>query len=424
MKPSLVAAILFSTLAILNGAERIVPGATAGAPRERCWKEDLDYLARELPARHLDFFKLMPQRQFDREVHELESEVPRLSDVEIVFRLMRLAARLGVSHTRVGWPAGHLTVRRYPLAFYWFSDGLAVAAVTPEYREALGARVLRIGSRTPRQVQTAVAPFVSHDNDAGLRGESPIFMRSAELLQHLQIASTDGHLRLRLAKSDGQPFELQVTPCPDEMQTNWVKIWDDWAVPRRLSGNHADAFYWYELLPGTRSLYVQYNVCANMPGDSFESFARNLFAFADSRAVERIVVDLRGNGGGDSRVVNPLLEGLKSRPALSRIGHLYVLIGRGTCSSGMWAAVSLQQRFGARLVGEPTGGKPNAYGDIRIMYLPNSRIEIRYSTQWFQLMNPDAPASLDPDVRAPQSLKDCLAGRDRALEAALRHTLR
>jgi C-terminal processing protease CtpA/Prc len=184
------------------------------------------------------------------------------------------------------------------------------------------------------------------------------------------------------------------------------------------------AFYWYEVLPDARALYIQYNCCANTPGNSFASFARNLFASADTQALERVVVDLRGNGGGDSSVMEPLLDGFKSRPALSAKGHLYVLIGRGTCSSGMMAALSLWHEFRATLLGEPTGGKPNAYGDVRTFSLPNSRLVIRYSTKRFQRMTTGDPPSLNPDVRAPQSLSDCLAGRDPALAAALHHTLR
>ena len=64
------------------------------------------------------------------------------------------------------------------------------------------------------------------------------------------------------------------------------------------------------------------------------------------------------------------------------------------------------------------------YGDFRIMYLPNSGLEIHYSTKWFQLLSSNAPASLEPDLRARQSLQDCLARRDPALEAALRHALK
>jgi hypothetical protein len=424
MKTALITVLLLGAFAAAKPAETNTASSAATISRERCWREDLDSFARELPARHLDFFTLISKKKFDQEIRQLESELPRLSDGEIVFRLMRLAARVGVGHTRVSWPAGALAFRNYPLGFYWFSDGLAIAAATPEYREAVGARVLRIGSQTPQQVQAAVAPFISHDNEAGLRGESPVFMRVAELLQYLRIADAKGQVRLQLAKPDGSHLLLQVAAAPAETQTNWIKIWDAWAVPRRLSGKRVDAFYWYELLPGTRTLYIQYNVCANTPGNPFESFVQGMFAFADTQAVERVVVDLRGNGGGDSRVVKPLLDGLKSRGALSARGHLYALIGRGTCSSGMMAAEDLRRELHAILVGEPTGGKPNAYGDVRTFRLPNSQMEIRYSTIRFHRMPKGDPPSLKPDFFVPQSLSDSLAGHDPVVEAALRHRLK
>ena len=407
-----------------NPAVTNTANAVATASRQNRWKEDLEYFARELSAKHVQFDKIVSPEKFEREVRRIERAVPELTDSEIVLRLMRHTASLNVAHTRVSWPSGPLQFRQYPVAFCWFSDGLAITAATPEHREVVGARVLRMGGRSPKQVQKAVAAFIPHENSAGLLGEGPVFMRAAELLQYLKIAEADGQLRLQLEQTNGRRLALQVAPAAEDTLTKWISLWDAFATPRRFPAKSTADYYWFQLLPETRTLYVQYNNCANAPGNSFASFARNLFACADTQAVQRIVVDLRGIGGGDSTVAEPLLAGLKARPALSAIGNLYVLIGRNTCSSGMWAAVLLRQRFGARLVGEPTSGKPNSYGDFRIMYLSNSGLEIRYSTKWFQLLSSNAPASLEPDLRAPQSLKDCLAGRDPALEAALRHPLK
>jgi len=57
--------------------------------------------------------------------------------------------------------------------------------------------------------------------------------------------------------------------------------------------------------------------------------------------------------GGDSRVNEALFRGLRERPWLR--GRILALIGRGTFSSGMWAAIDLQAEHGALLLGEPTG---------------------------------------------------------------------
>jgi hypothetical protein len=87
-----------------------------------------------------------------------------LSDPEIVLRLKRLVASLGVAHTGVSWPSGPLAFHHYPIALYWYSDGLGVLAAAPEYREAIGAHLVQIGSLTPQQVEAAVAAYIPQEN--------------------------------------------------------------------------------------------------------------------------------------------------------------------------------------------------------------------------------------------------------------------
>jgi hypothetical protein len=84
----------------------------------------------------------------------------------------------------------------------------------------------------------------------------------------------------------------------------------------------------------------------------------------------------------------------------------------------MMAALDLERRFGALLVGEPTGGKPNAYGQIRRFELPHSKLLVQYSTKLFKRGNRNTP-SLMPHLPVSLSLDDCLAGRDPVLERAL-----
>ena len=48
------------------------------ASRQSRWKEDLDYFARELPARHVQFARIASREKFEREVREIERAVPEL----------------------------------------------------------------------------------------------------------------------------------------------------------------------------------------------------------------------------------------------------------------------------------------------------------------------------------------------------------
>ncbi len=59
---------------------------------------------------------------------------------------------------------------------------------------------------------------------------------------------------------------------------------------------------------------------------------------------------------------------------------LFVLIGAGTCSSGLRAARDFNNRTNAILVGSPTGGKPNSFGEQQSAALPYSGLVLHYWT--------------------------------------------
>jgi hypothetical protein len=130
-----------------------------------------------------------------------------------------------------------------------------------------------------------------------------------------------------------------------------------------------------------------------------------------------LVVDVRHNGGGDSSVDDALISGLRDRPAWRAAGRLFCLIGGSTFSSGLWTADDLR-RLGAVLVGSPTGGKPNGYGNTRAFTLPNARLPVTYSTTQFRLFESEDPPWLAPAVTVEPTIEDLRAGRDPVLDAA------
>jgi hypothetical protein len=422
----IAAAVFASVMFCAQCPLAAAPAMNDPATRVARWEEDLDYFAAEFPAKQKDFYLLTPKDTFERDVAELKRQAADLSDSEIIFGLMRIVASLGVAHTSIafGSISGTVTLHPYPLEMRWFSDGLAVVAASPEYQAALGCRVARLGSKTPEEVEAALAPYIPHENEAYLRFQSPRYLAMAELMEREQIVDRTGHLRLTCAKADGGTLTLDLAPGQSSRtRRDLVRAETALHIPNGFCRKHPDASYWYEYLPDTQTFYIQYSKCRNEPGNPFVNFVGNLVAFADTRPIQRVIVDLRFNAGGSSSILQPLIEGLRARPAMSAKGHLYALIGSETFSSGLMAAMDFRDRLHAILVGGPTGNKPNHYGEQKNFTLPNSRLLVHYSTKHFLLVRDADPSTLVPDIAILVSLNDFLSGRDPVLEAALHQPL-
>jgi peptidase S41-like protein len=398
-------------------AVSIVLAATfAAQPADRAagWRDDLAVFSHALKSGQYAFATRNDVAAFDAEVASLQRDAGALTDADITLRLMKLVAGAHDGHSHVDLPL-FKPFRRLPLTFEWYADGLGVTSAAPEFTDALGLRVSRIGSMTPAQLLAAAAPYIAHENEFALRSESPGYLTTLELLQAVGAADASGRVTLALVGSDGSPVEVTVTPG-NPLKWSTVSAFEARHTPSDVLHRHPDQrYYWYEYLAGARAMYVQYNICRNDPKRPFAEFVADLLAAADREHAQRWILDLRRNNGGSDRVVKPLTNALAGRSAHQPV---FVLIGGGTFSAAIEAAMDFKAKAHATLVGEPTGGRPNIFGDPKTVTLPNSQLKVQYSTSFVRHVDADLSA-IDPDIRVSATLADVLGGRDPVLDAGL-----
>jgi tetratricopeptide (TPR) repeat protein len=180
--------------------------------------------------------------------------------------------------------------------------------------------------------------------------------------------------------------------------------------------------FWYEWLNDSKTLYVQLNAILDKDDEPMERFYERVFREVDSLPVERLVIDLRWNGGGNNFNNPPLVRGLVQREEIDQNGTLFVITSRHTFSAAGHLVTYLERNTEATFVGEPTGASPNHYGDADLVELPNSGQQARASAVYWQNSLPSRWETRDwtpPDISVPLSVEDYLAGRDPALEAIL-----
>jgi hypothetical protein len=373
--------------------------------RVAAWRDDLHTLATELPARHANAFFHANEVAWQRAVTELDRRIPDLDDAHVIAELARLVAAIGDGHTMLGGAPSHA----YPLALVWFDDGIFVVGAPADAGWAVGRKLVAIDKHPIADAIATMTPFVSRDNEAGLHGQLPGYFTDATFLAGADLAASSDHATYTLAAADGSTRDLPLAPgappslafpkpLPLHLQGPATKYWNKYDAPNKL-------------------IYLAYNECAddNRVGP-FADFAASTLAFADAHPVDRFVIDLRRNGGGDSRIIEPLLTGLARRPALA--GRVFAIIGMHTFSSAMINAMQLERDLHARLVGGPTAGAPSGYGEVKRFSLPHSKLWVQYSTKLFS--NPDFPGdAVQPKLPVRVTSADWFAGRDPALDAIL-----
>jgi hypothetical protein len=427
--------------AALAGASQLRGQTPARALTPEQWREDLRFLAQELPRRHRSPFDpvkgAVTPDSFARAVAALDRRIPELPDADIIVGLARIVCLLGDGHTRLTLPEdtavafsrAHtetpppnvpgLYLHHLPVKFDLYQEGLFVRAATAERRDLIGARVLEIGRMPAESAVAAVRGVVEHDNEMGFRLLAPVQLGIPEVLHATGIADDPGRTRLVVSDAAHGTRELLLEPVPLFHAPAFIEARDLGPGARPLAERHLERWYWMEYLAPRRALYVQVNRIGSAPDESMLAFSRRIGRVLRDSGAVRLVLDLRHNPGGNGGIALPLLDAIV-RSDVNRPGHLFVLIGRETFSAAQMLVNDLEQLSHAIFVGEASGSSPSAFGDSRRFRLPNSGLTIRASTiYWRDRDTDERRAATEPHIPVPVTASDYFAHRDRALEAAL-----
>jgi uncharacterized protein (TIGR03437 family) len=386
---------------------------------------DVQYIATQLPDLHPNFFFQLSSSDFNAAIQTLTGQVPNLTDAEFAVRLAQLVAMAGDPHTAL-----YLIGPTFPLSFRRLDDGMFVTGAGPEYAKALGTRLVQVGDTDIGTVLTQLGTVIPHTNMQWVQYEAQNYLRVQQVLQGLDLVPATASSPLTFADALGNQFTLNVTPS-NEAVTGAL------AAPGPLPDfvQNSSKNYWFTYFVPQHVLYFKYNVCADDPSSPFAAFAANLLKTFDSNPVDTFIFDFRGNTGGDSSVINPLLNGLQQRTA-AILGnpnfHVYDVIDGGTFSSGLddameiksasIAAVAMYPGLGLDkatvVIGAPSGGPPSGYGEVKPFSLPYLDLNGQYSTVYHPLPQYiPAGTAFNPDVPVANRSTDYLARHDPVLAA-------
>ncbi|MEP6787472.1 MAG: tetratricopeptide repeat protein [Acidobacteriota bacterium] len=384
------------------------------------WREDLRFMAEQMPKQHPNIYRRMPKADFDAAVKTLNDRIPSASQDEILAGFMRIVAMVKDGHTGF-FPMSYFNGGVIQLRFYKFEDGLYVQRASQAYRDLVGAKVVRIGKLTADEALKQAGTVAGADNEMGVIENAALFLSIPEILRGLGVIDPgqdptvvfeiEHKERIVTFKPTGSVNEL-VHPPTD---------WADSAGSTALYLKHPDDLYWFEYLKDQKILYVQQNAVTNKPDETVAKFYERVMDFVAANPVEKLVIDVRRNDGGNNGLNRPVVIGLiKSK--IDEHGKLFVITGRMTFSAAQNFVNEIEKYTNATFVGEPTAGRPNHYGDGRPFTLPNSHLSVQVSTLYWQDMDPrDNRKWTAPEIAATLTSADYKGGKDPALDAIINY---
>jgi hypothetical protein len=378
---------------------------------------DLDGLLASLDRTHPNAWHGIEREDFVAALDGYESALPEYAPEEAVVELMRVTALLsreGRDGHQFALPLNGSQGAALPLTVYEFAEGVTITAAAPPNEALVGNRITAIGGTPIEDVLAAIEPLVPRDGPATVPAFRPIFLPRTEVLRGLGIVG-EGPIELTVERSGREAVET-VEPMAFDDYRAWLADRGMQQLPAtdRLRYLTDPEPLTIELLENG-VLYVRYRSVRAPSVDE----ARDL---VEAGSVQRLVLDLRQNPGGDNTTYGPLLELVRDF-AEAHPGELRVLIDRVTFSAAANLSADIERRTDAVFIGEPMGGGLNFWDDVAFVQLDALPVpmQVGVSTRYWEFADPDDPRlTIEPDVSIPASSADYVAGIDPVLEAALR----
>ena len=149
-------------------------------------------------------------------------------------------------------------------------------------------------------------------------------------------------------------------------------------------------------------------------------FIGNLNSFIKTVEVDRIILDLRNNFGGNNYYTVPIVNLILQNDHLNKVGSFYTLIGRKTFSAAQSLVNDLRKWTNVVFIGEPTGASPNSYGDSKKVQLSNSGLTVRIATiYWRDFTTDEKKPMIKADIPVANLSTDYFQNKDPGLELSL-----
>ncbi len=402
--------IHFLILIIVSGINTLFAQSTDNID----WKEDLKIYRSSLEEKHINLYHSVTQEEFTNEWNAIYDRVGTLNDFDVILKLMQLTRRVNDGHTAVS--LRNVPIHRFPMEVKYIDNGWRVIKANKAHQDLLKLTLVAIDDVPIEKIATKVAEaaqFVENKYSQIVRTGS--YMNISEVLFALDITQNEQEAVFTFLDPNNKEVKIALETIDEASYyktTDFVRLSS--GVPEITKPNNPKFPYlWHAPIKNTKAIYINFKSYPTF--ENMQVFGEELVGYIYENQIEKVVIDMRNNGGGDLYVGVILAYALNLADSIGWENGVFILTSNRTFSAGTSNAALFKQLLNAKIVGEPTGSNPNGYQDMDSFTLPNSKLTITYSKRLFRLSNQENTA-LQPDSLITETHRDLLKGTDTVLK--------
>ena len=340
---------------------------------------------------HINLFHSISKKDFYKELNNVAQNIEVLNTNQINYEMCRLFSLFKDAHT--SWALGMGIKFMLPISFAKENDKYFITGVQNTLKDLLYKEVTAINGVSMDNIYSTIKEVISSETE---QWSAYCALSNLSNTSYLKMASVDTNSDIVLTVEN-----------------------INYSLPREL-----DNFITYESNPYLKSSnyslktkngvkVIEYVKCREHQGYPFEKFLSDVKNFVSKN--ENIIVDLRGNTGGDSRYFSKLVNEVLVPKNIKGC----VLIDEGVFSSGTIATKELKN-LDFKLIGQPTGGVTKCYGQSK--WCEVDKLGFTVCEKKFDFTSdkiPDGP--IEPDIYVRNSIEDYKSNRDVVMETAIKY---
>lgn len=316
-------------------------------------------------------FRAVGRKDIEHHILDARQQARSGQKDEFLLSLMRLLALPGNGHTRL-IPNDAILV--HPLRFVTIGTAVRLLDAAPEFCDALGGELISVNDVLVADIEHACQKFLA-GTPQRKRVIGPILFAWPGALRRLGVSSVGETIRYQLRDKAGQVRELRFKGSAVVPGAAYY--------PRNEHGksqaNWGPKAYFEAKDLGQSGLILSLPSFFDPEEAVFPSAMSEAAAFVRMHAETPLVIDLRGNTGGNFLLTLPVIDALSSGGDTRPVA---VVVDKFTFSAAIVFVALLKHRLGTRLriVGEEMGDGLTFFAEGGTHDLSATGATVRYST--------------------------------------------